>query len=115
MEEQNHLENINQLLNLINNTNSISGIEINNTDMTLNVKISNSYKNIKIYSNNILGQILEMNDQLSRNMERRRVNESLEVFNGSSLELEEEIVVKDRQLLSSLEEFGPTKNQEDKL
>ena len=73
--------------------------------------VDNNYNHI----NNILGQILEMNNQLSRNMERRRVNESLEVFNGSSLELEEEIVVKDRQLLSSLEEFGPTQNQEDKL
>ena len=69
--------------------------------------VDNNYNHI----NNILGQILEMNNQLSRNLERRRKgNESLEVFNSSSLEDE-----KDRQLLSSLEEFGPTKNQEDKL
>ena len=107
------MDKINQLLRLINHTKMMSKIEINNTMSS--VKVSNSYDHIKIYSNNILGQILEMNDQLSRNMERRRVNESLEVFNGSGLEFEEEIVVKDRQLLSSLEEFGPTKNQEDKL
>ena len=110
MEEQNHLDNFDQLLNLINNTNSMSGIEINNTDMTLNVKISNSYKNIKIYSNNILGQILDMNNQLSRNMEGRG-NESLFANNAS----DNEIVVKDRQLLNSLQEFGSTKNQDDEM
>ena len=78
--------------------------------MTLNVKISNSYKNIKIYSNNILGQILDMNNQLSRNMEGRG-NESLLANNAS----DNEIVVKDRQLLNSLQEFGSTKNQDDEM
>ena len=106
------MDKINQLFHLINNTKTMSKIEINNTMSS--VKVNNSYNHIKIY-NNILGQILEMNNQLSRNMERRRENESLEAFNSSSLDLEEEIVSKDRQLLSSLEEFGPTKNQEDKL
>ena len=110
--KEHHLDKINQLFHLINNTKTMSKIEINNTMSS--VKVNNSYNHIKIY-NNILGQILEMNNQLSRNMERRRENESLEVFNSSSLDLEEEIVSKDRQLLSSLEDFGPTKNQEDKL
>ena len=109
--KEHHLDKINQLFHLINNTKTMSKIEINNTMSS--VKVNNSYNHIKIY-NNILGQILEMNNQLSRNMERRE-NESLEVFNSSSLDLEEEIVSKDRQLLSSLEDFGPTKNQEDKL
>ena len=121
----NHLDNINQVLHLINNTNSMSNkIEINNTNTMSskieinntmsNVKISNSYNNIKIYSDNILGQILEINNQLSRNMERSRGNESSLKFSNESL-LEDEIAVKDRQLLSSLQEFGPTKNEEAKL
>ena len=120
----NHLDKINQLLHLINNTNKMSNeIEIDNTNTMSskmeinnaesNVKISNSYNNIKIYSNNILGQILEINNQLSRNMEGRSGNESLKFSNESFLE--DEIAVKDRQLLSSLQEFGPTKNEEAKL
>ena len=120
----NHLDKINHLLHLINDTNTMSKIEINNTNTMSskieinntmsNVKISNSYNNIKIYSNNILGQILEINNQLSRNMEGRRGNESSLKFSNESL-LEDEIAVKDRQLLSSLQEFGETKNQEDHL
>ena len=51
----------------MNSTNAMSEMENTNS----NVKTANVYKNVKMYSDNILGQIMEMNHQLSKNMENR--------------------------------------------
>ena len=51
----------------MNSTNTMS--EMESTDA--NVKTTNVYKNVKMYSDNILGQILEINNHLSKNMENR--------------------------------------------
>ena len=46
----------------MNSTNAMSEMESTN---------SNVYKNVKMYSDNILGQIMEINNHLSKNMENR--------------------------------------------
>ena len=46
----------------MNSTNTMSEMESTN---------SNVYKNVKMYSDNILGQIMEINNHLSKNMENR--------------------------------------------
>ena len=51
----------------MNSTNAMSEMESTNS----NVKTANVYKNVKKYSDNILGQILEINNHLSKNMENR--------------------------------------------
>ena len=51
----------------MNSTNTMS--EMESTDA--NVKTTNVYKNVKMYSDNILGQIMEINNHLSKNMENR--------------------------------------------
>ena len=51
----------------INSTNTMSEMESTNA----NVKTTNVYKNVKMYSDNILGQIIEINNHLSKNMENR--------------------------------------------
>ena len=51
----------------MNSTNTMS--EMESTDA--NVKTTNVYKNVKMYSDNILGHIMEMNNHLSKNMENR--------------------------------------------
>ena len=48
----------------MNSTNTMPEMASTNA----NVKTTNMYKNVKMYSNNILGQIMEMNHQLSKNM-----------------------------------------------
>ena len=49
----------------MNSTNAMSEME------STNVKTANVYKNVKMYSDNILGQIMEINNHLSKNMENR--------------------------------------------
>ena len=51
----------------MNSTNAMSEMENTNS----NVKTANVYKNVKMYSDNILGQIMEINNHLSKNMENR--------------------------------------------
>ena len=46
----------------MNSTNAMSEMESTN---------SNVYKNVKMYSDNILRQIMEINNHLSKNMENR--------------------------------------------
>ena len=51
----------------MNSTNTMSEMESTSS----NSKMTNVYKNVKMYSDNILGQIMEMNNHLSKNMENR--------------------------------------------
>ena len=51
----------------MNSTNAMSEMESTNS----NVKTANVYKNVKMYSDNLLGQIMEINNHLSKNMENR--------------------------------------------
>ena len=51
----------------MNSTKAMSEMESTNA----NVKTANVYKNVKMYSDNILGQIMQINNHLSKNMENR--------------------------------------------
>ena len=51
----------------MNSTNTMSEMESTSS----NSEMTNVYKNVKMYSDNILGQIMEMNNHLSKNMENR--------------------------------------------
>ena len=51
----------------MNSTNTMSEMESTSS----NSKMTNVYKNVKMYSDNILGQIMDINNHLSKNMENR--------------------------------------------